>query len=229
MKIVIGLFLVLGLGLLTGAGVLWRKHATFAAHAVHADGVVTDLIYRRGSRGKGSTYVPEVQFTAPDGNVVRFTATTGSNPAAYDRGEHVSVMFQPNHPQGARIDSFGENWFGVLVLGSMGLFFTLFGASFIVSGVRTRAANRWLATNGLRVQARYEGVVSGNMKTHGRNSYRLRCQWQHPITHKVYIFNSERIWFDPAPYVKRDTVEVLVDMDNPKRYQVDISFLPEAG
>jgi hypothetical protein len=45
----------------------------------------------------------------------------------------------------------------------------------------------------------------------------------------VYLFKSANIWFDPTAFVKRDTLDVLVDMDNPKRYQVDISFLPQAG
>jgi hypothetical protein len=49
------------------------------------------------------------------------------------------------------------------------------------------------------------------------------------VTQKVYIFHSARVWFDPAPFVKRESLDVLVDMDNPKRYEVDISFLPQAG
>ncbi len=86
-----------------------------------------------------------------------------------------------------------------------------------------------LATNGLHVQAKYEGVESGNLQVNGRDSYRLKCQWQHLVTQNVYIFHSARIWFDPAQFVKRDTLDVLVNMDNPKRYEVDISFLPRPG
>jgi len=222
------LFLVVGLGLLAGAGFLWRNHAGFAAHAVRADGVVIDLNYHSGS--KGGSYYPEVEFKAADGSVVHITGSTGSNPAAYDRGEHVAVIYQPNNPQGARIDSFSENWLGVVILGGMGLVFALIGGGFIYSGMHTRKVNRWLATNGMRVQAKFENVIyDTSLKVNGRSPWRLICQWQHPVTQKVYLFKSANIWFDPTAFVKRDTLDVLVDMDNPKRHQVDISFLPKAG
>ncbi|MDE1886257.1 MAG: DUF3592 domain-containing protein [Xanthomonadaceae bacterium] len=227
MKVFSILFLIIDLGLLAGAGMLWRDHANFAAHAMRADGVVTDLIYRSSS--KGGSYVPAVQFSASDGRIVHITGSTGSNPAAYSRGEHVTILYPPNNPEGARIDSFSENWLGTLILGGIGLVFALIGAGTIAGGLRTRNANRWLATNGMRVQARYEGVESGNMQVNGRDSYRLKCQWQHPVSQAIYLFHSARIWYDPAPFVKRDTLDVLVDMDNPKRYEVDISFLPKAG
>jgi hypothetical protein len=229
MKFISVIFLVVGLGLLAGAGFLWRNHADFAAHAVHADGVVVDLHYRSGSKGDSGTYVPEVEFTAPNGSVLHITGSTGSNPAAYSRGDKVALLYAPDNPEGARIDSFMENWFGVLILGGMGIVFGLIGGGFVYGGLRTRKANKWLATNGMRVQAKYEGVGQGNVKVNGRDSYVLKCQWQHPVTHKVYLFKSANIWFDPAPFVKRDTLDVLVDMDNPKRHQVDISFLPEAA
>lgn len=221
------LFLIIGLGLLAGAGFVWRNHASFAAHTLRADGTITDLIYHSSS--KGGSYYPEVEFKASNGSVVHVTGSTGSKPPAYSRGEHVTVMYQSDNPESARIDSFSENWLGVLILGGIGLVFALIGGGMIGATLRTGNSNRWLATNGMRVQAKFEGVESGNVQVNGRDSYRLKCQWQHPVTQKVYIFHSARVWFDPAPFVKRDTLDVLVDMDNPKRYQVDTSFLPEAG
>ncbi|MBS0486429.1 MAG: DUF3592 domain-containing protein [Proteobacteria bacterium] len=230
MKFISVLFFVVGLGLLTGAGFLWLHKANFAAHAVHGDGVVVDLHYRSGSNGDSGTYVPEVEFTASNGSVVHITGSTGSNPAAYTRGEKVNLLYAPENPEGAHIDSFSENWLGVLILGGMGLIFGLIGGGMIYSGLRTRQVNKWLATNGLRVQAKLENVLyDTSLKVNGRSPWRLICQWQHPVTQKVYLFKSANIWFDPTSFVKRETLDVLVDMDNPRRYHVDTSFLPQMG
>lgn len=220
------LFLVIGLGLLAGAGMLWRNHVQFAAHAQRADGTVTDLVFHSGSKGSG-TYAPTVQFEA-GGRVIHISGS-GTNPPAFRRGEHVAVLYPAENPEAGRIDSFSENWLGILILAGIGLVFTAIGGGVLAAGVRTRKTNHWLAANGLRVQARYEGVESGNMQVNGRDSFRLKCQWQHPVTQKVYVFHSARVWFDPTPFGQRETLDVLVDMDNPKRYEVDISFLPKAG
>jgi hypothetical protein len=228
MKWISGIFLIIGLGLLVGAGFMWRSQADFAAHAARTDGTVIDTIYRSSS--KGGSYYPQVEFKAPDGSAVHFTGRTGSNPASYSRGDRVTVMYRTDNPQDARIDSFFENWFGVLILGGLGAVFSLIGGGLIYGGLHTRQVNKWLAVNGMRVQAKFENVIHDtSLKINGRSPWRLICQWQHPVTQKVYVFKSANIWFDPASFVKRDTLDVLVDMDNPKRYQVDISFLPEAG
>lgn len=221
------IFLVIGLGMLAGGVAIWYSHAQFAAHASRADGVVTDLSYHSSS--KGGTYYPLVQFTAADGRVVHITGSTGSNPSSYSRGDHVTVLYDPHSPEHAELDTFTDKWLAPLILGGMGLVFSLIGGGMLFAPLLKRRSHHWLAQNGMRVQARYEGVESGNMQVNGRDSYRLSCQWQHPVTQLVYTFLSDRLWYDPTPYVKRDTLDVLVNMDNPKQYQVDISFLPKAG
>jgi hypothetical protein len=140
------------------------------------------------------------------------------------------VQYLPGNPQQARIDSFFENWLAVLILGSLGMVLTATGGAIFLAGVRQRKRDAWLATKGVRVQAKFESVnYNTRMEGNGRSPWQLICQWQHPVTKKVYVFASENIWFDPTTFVKRDTLDVLVDMDNPKRYRVDTSFLPPAG
>lgn len=227
-------FLVVGLGLLTGGFFLWHSHADFVARATRADGVVTDQAYRTSSKG-GGTYAPVVEFTTDDGSVVRMTGSTGSSSPSYARGEHVRVLYDRANPERAQIDSFMENWIGPMILGGIGLVFSLVGGGLVGSLVRQRKIRGWLAQNGMRVKAKFEGVdVDTSLRVNGRNPWRLSCQWQHPLTQKVYLFRSDPIWFDPAPFVKRDQhdpieLDVLVNMDNPKQYQVDTAFLPAAG
>ena len=35
--------------------------------------------------------------------------------------------------------------------------------------------------------------------------------------------------FDPTPYMRGDTVELLINVDNPRQYVMDIEFLLKAG
>lgn len=222
-------FFLVGVGMLTGGFFMWRSHATFVAHAAHADGVVTDLDYQRSSKG-GGTYHPRVDFTAANGTVVHYTSSSGSNPAPYSRGDHVVMLYDPANPERAQIDSFMENWFVTLFLGGMGLVFALVGGGIIWSRLNQRKVRAWLAQNGMRTQAKFEEVIHDtSTKINGRSPWRIICQWQHPVTQKVYVFRSDMIWFDPTSFVKRDTLDVLVNMDNPKKYWVDTSFLPKAG
>ncbi|MGA9335355.1 MAG: DUF3592 domain-containing protein [Rudaea sp.] len=224
------IFLVVGLGMLTGGFFLWRSQANFVAHALHADGTVTDLDYQRGSKGKG-TYHPVVEFSAQGGKIIHFTSSTGSNPASYSRGDHLRVLYDGANPEHASIDSFMSNWFGTLMLGGLGLVFALIGGGIVWSRLHQRKVRAWLAQNGMRVQAKFEGAMyDTSVSVNGRSPWRLKGQWQHPVTQTVYSMRSDPIWYDPSDYVKdRTTLDVLVNMDNPKQYQIDTSFLPKAG
>ena len=41
------------------------------------------------------------------------------------------------------------------------------------------------------------------------------------------VFHSENLWFDPSSFMKRRKVTVLLDPNNPKRYYMDVTFLPQ--
>jgi hypothetical protein len=77
------------------------------------------------------------------------------------------------------------------------------------------------------VQAAYAGAFyEKTYKVFDRTPYRLMCRWQHPTTQESYLLRSDRIWFDPYPFVKRESLDVVINLENPKQYYVDISFLP---
>ena len=66
---------------------------------------------------------PEVSWKDGHGVPHRITNAVASSPPAYDVGEHVEVIYQPNDPENARIDSFAESWLLPLVLGVFGTVF----------------------------------------------------------------------------------------------------------
>ncbi|MNC77488.1 hypothetical protein D3C75_1294550 [compost metagenome] len=55
----------------------------------------------------------------------------------------------------------------------------------------------------------------------------IRSQWLNPRTSEVHLFESDNIWFDPSDYLKDESISVFIDKKNPKKYHVDISFLPK--
>lgn len=70
--------------------------------------------------------------------------------------------------------------------------------------------------------------IDTRLKVQGRSPYVISCQWVDPMFRdKIYIFKSESIWFDPREYVNGKTMVVYIDETDPKKYYVDISFLPK--
>jgi hypothetical protein len=61
----------------------------------------------------------------------------------------------------------------------------------------------------------------------GRSPYHIISQSPDPASNTVRVFESENIWFDPSEYIKEETIDVLVDPNNPRKYVMDISFLPK--
>jgi hypothetical protein len=128
----------LGLGLLAVAVALVIDTRHDIATAARADGIVTDLIVDRDSDGE--TYHPHVRFVTAKGEPVEFTSSVGSNPAGFDIGEHVTILYDPSDPQGARIDSFVQLWFVPIMVGVFGLVFATAGG--VVSIVFLRWSRR---------------------------------------------------------------------------------------
>jgi len=139
---ILWLFLLIGLAAMGGAAYLTLDTRRFLSAAIAAPGEVIDLIEVRDS-DNGSVYRPRVRFQLQDGKSFEFTSTTGSNPAAFDVGEAVEVLYEPARPTGARINTLFQLWFAPILLAVLGLAFAMFGGfglSFLRSGQATAGA-----------------------------------------------------------------------------------------
>jgi hypothetical protein len=123
------IFFAIGLGLFGGGIYSFLSTRAFLGNAVSANGAVFDLKAHWDSDDSSYTYYPRVRFRTENGEVHEFTGDVGSNPAAFDVGENVRVLFDPANPSVARIDSFMQLWFTSLILVGMGLVFSVFGGS----------------------------------------------------------------------------------------------------
>jgi hypothetical protein len=220
-----------GIGVVFVIIAAWMLVSTiqFRERAQSTEGVVVELVSRRGSKG-GVTYSPVYEFKDRNGGQHRVQSSTSSNPASYDVGERVTVRYDPARPGDARIDGFMDNWFLPLIFGGIGSIFAVIGGAIGMHGVRKRRTRVWLAQHGMRVAAKFTGVVHDtSMKVNGRSPWRLTAQWHHPVTGAIHTFESDSVWFDPGEFVDRDELSVVVDADDPSRYQVDIEFLPKHG
>lgn len=167
---------------------------------------------------------PSVAFVARRERVT-FTGQVCSRPG-YEIGESVELLYDPREPWNAHIDSFTQNWFVSLVLGSFGLVFLLGSLVFVLPEALARRRRSRLEKRGQAVQARLVEVRRNPLATlNNVPAWQLVCQWQNPASGAVHLFYSEDLWFDPQPFVQHESLQVRIDPANPRRYSVDTSFL----
>ncbi len=222
-------FGIVGIGMLVGCGLFVISTREFLAVARSADGTVVRMEYSRsGFRTSVGSYYPIVRFHLPTGKTIEFRGWVGSNPPAYRRGESVRVLYDPTAPESAKIDSFFSLWFAPILLGFLGSVFGAFGVGYWGWWIARVRREAWLARHGRRIVADIVDVaIERSVKRNRRSPWRITAQWAEPLSLKVHVFKSARIRFDPTPFMKGETVSVLIDPDDPRRYMVDLSFLPE--
>lgn len=226
LKILKYVFTLIGAGLLIGAMMSYINTSKFIERASETVGTVIDVERSRSS--DSTTFYPVVVFEDANGREVEIRSRSGSNPPAFSRGETVSVLYESTTPESARINTFFSLWGLPIILGGLGLVFGAMGAGMLVySWLKARSA-AYLKDKGTEVLAKFASVEQNTSLTvNGRNPFRIVCQWQHPQTGELHVFRSDNLWFDPSNHIEQETVPVLVDESNLKRYWVDTSFLPK--
>ncbi|MDW8215226.1 MAG: DUF3592 domain-containing protein [Roseiflexaceae bacterium] len=121
--------LAIGLGVLY-LGQLWRTHTqNQVAAMVKAQGAVVEVVPRTQTRNNGersTLFYAVVEFRTANGEVIRFEDSTGSNPPAYRVGDTVEVLYDPQTPQSAMIDSW-MIWLPSTIVMGFGGFIALMG------------------------------------------------------------------------------------------------------
>jgi Protein of unknown function (DUF3592) len=99
----VGVWIAVGIASVVHARLMGRKVERFAGFGHRTSAVVVDYEYRRDKDGDPVPY-PLVRFQTPDGHAVTAQTDFGGSlvPAI---GDHVEVLFDPNQPEEAHIDS----------------------------------------------------------------------------------------------------------------------------
>lgn len=221
-------FTMVGLGMLVGSFFIYQNTQVFLKNALTTEGLVIELVASRSS--DSTTYRPVIEFKTQDGSRIEFISSTGSNPPSYSKGEAVEVLYQESFPEQAKVNGFFSLWGGSIILGGMGSVFFLVGISIILFGVLKGKKIEYLRKNGIPIKAKLQSVeINSSLEVNGRNPYQICVQWKNPATSELHIFNSDNIWFDPTEHMDNDEITVLIEKNNPKKYHVDISFLPKVA
>ena len=132
------LVFTVGLGscMLLGALFFFSRSLVFAYRATSTTGkVIEHEVNTSTSTGSGSnrsttttSYRPVVQFQT-QGRSIRFVSKAGDNsPQDQPVGSEVTVLFNPNDPNNAEIDSFSAIWGGSVFMIVFGTIWTVVGA-----------------------------------------------------------------------------------------------------
>ncbi|XKM13833.1 hypothetical protein RCS94_01330 [Orbaceae bacterium ac157xtp] len=121
-----------------------------------------------------------------------------------------------------------KNIGAILVLSIMGGAFFLVGAVPLFILYKKNAVKKDLLKNGRPVPAKVKSVYYNEaLQVNGRSPFVIECHWVDPSNpSSLHIFKSHNIWFDPSDFIRSENITVYIDQNNPKRYYVDLSFLP---
>jgi hypothetical protein len=211
-------FLLIGIGLLGGAFYLYRNTSNFLDTARKAPGTVVAL--RSGA--------PEVKFRTEQGREIQFTSSVSSKPPSYSVGDTVEVLYQPDQPDNAEVNSFMTLWLGVMIAGAMGTVFSLVGLALVFALRRKSGGDPRLKLHGQALQTEFQGVErDASYSVNGRHPFQVVTQWKNPNTGEIHLFHSDYLWYDPTSHIKSNKITVYTERGNPGKYFMDTSFLPK--
>lgn len=219
------IFAMVGFLMLLGSG-LWAKSvASFVDEAASTQGEVIEMVMRRSS--DSTTYAPKYRFVVDGQQVYTVTSSSGSNPPGYEVGEKLQVLYNPQNPSDAKINSFMGLWFGPVLVGAMGLVFSLFAAVPAYMFWRRRNNVALLMRQGMPVMAEFQRVEQGTEQK-GHSDFYIVARWHDQAHNQVHVYRSEPMGFDPSEFISpKQLITVLVHKQKPTVYYVDTSFLPE--
>jgi hypothetical protein len=133
------LLFVIGLAMAGGVYQVNRQEQERLRGWRRADGTVVELLKRPSP--EGGALIPLIAFTTASGERVSFTTTAGARESPYYVTAPVKVMYHPDHPEDAMIDTSVRRWTRNAVAGGAALI--LLGAGAYVAWY----ASRWDETS----------------------------------------------------------------------------------
>ena len=116
---------------------------------------------------------------------------------------------------------------GPLIVGGPGLVLILLGAGIIILPRLKGRKNALLRRTGTAIEADFQCVEKNkNLNVGGRNPFNVITVWSDPSTSEKHTFRSDNLWYDPSDQIDREKITVFMERNNPKKYYVDLSFLP---
>ncbi|GAB4568668.1 MAG: hypothetical protein Fur0017_12210 [Anaerolineales bacterium] len=136
-KLIVRIFTGVAVLLLIVAGISTMSALQKLGREKSAPGIVVEVVKQRHvdieTDNVSYYYYPVVEFKAEDGKRRTIQLNEGSNPPSHDVGDEVTILYEPENPNDARIKSFGSSalmWILPGITGILGVAFL--GAVFVV-------------------------------------------------------------------------------------------------
>lgn len=217
-------FFLAGFGVLIASFVKFIDAVQLSNSGITAPAVVVEINSHRDSDGN-RMYSPVFEFTDASGRTYQVQDSMSSSSPAYSVGEQTEIKYIQGKEQSAKVNSFVGLWVTPIALFVFGGIFALVGGAIMGFYIKDIKKRKFLATNGKPITADISAVDFVNADK-GRDYWVIRAQWHDSMTNTIYGFDSDFLYINPAAYVK-DKVTVLIDPKDPKRYLVDLSFMPK--
>ncbi|PIS31422.1 hypothetical protein COT42_01110 [Candidatus Saganbacteria bacterium CG08_land_8_20_14_0_20_45_16] len=219
------IFIFIGLGVFYKAYLIYSESKILQDTGLSAQGEVLKIVTEKIQESDGGTntvYYPIVRFEARDKQTIEFKSNlVKSSLTFYHVGQKVKVVYPPENPQKARIDSFSNLWLGPILMAVIAALLGAIGMLLIYYFIIAPNLNE----NSLKVHGQLIEAKIVKISSKGYPPYNILAEWTHPITRKKCYFLSADLPTDPKEKLRKGTITVLVDFKNPKRYFIDTSFL----
>jgi hypothetical protein len=121
-------FVIVGSIALLGGAKLYLNSLLFLAKAKSVPGIVIELVPIPNVSSDGYVYAPKVVFwEETTERRFEFLFSVGSNPPAYNEDERITVFYDPENPENAKIGDFSRLFLGPTILFLSGAFFFMCG------------------------------------------------------------------------------------------------------
>jgi hypothetical protein len=124
--------ILLGVAVYVGRG-SWELKQKGAS----ATGTVVSLREVDETDNTGVTYAPVISY-AVQGHTYTYESSNSSDPPAYDVGEKVALLYQPDDPEEVRVNSWFDLWFLPAMLGGAGVVVAIVSLVMMVGAIRRR-------------------------------------------------------------------------------------------
>lgn len=218
--------LVVGIGVLLIGVAAWslKNSLQLRRDGLRAPGEVIDLIRKQDSDGD-ITWAPLFRFTTASGREIDIVSSISSSPAAYDIGDTVTMLYDPDKPSRARVDGVLSLWGTAIIVGGLGLLFGGIGTGLLVTRVRAWRRARQLDRSAQVVQASLTTI--DRIRDDDGSSFRIRAQWLSPHDNTMHVFESPDLPYNPERFLSPDQpIAVRIDPADPANHAMDLGFLP---
>ncbi|GAB3505214.1 DUF3592 domain-containing protein [Emticicia fontis] len=143
---------------------------------------------------------------------------------ALNYGEKVPIYYSPDKPDESTSGGI-DAWFVTILLSGFFVVFGLIGYIGLAKQLLALNQKKYLRDWGISITAHVDDVYKNySVRVNNECPYIIRSTYKSPVDNKLYIFQSDNIWFNPTPYLK-DSIVVKVNPNDYTEYMVETNFL----